>query len=300
MTADIHTVDLELMGAAGVVASYVISSSDGLIVVDCGPGSTLENLYTGVTRLGFQPGEIRHLLLTHIHLDHAGGAGRLARETGANVYVHRHGAPHLLRPERLMESATRIYGPLMETLWGAFEPVPEAQLQILNGGETLQIGDLELEAVYTPGHAIHHLTYGLDGQVFCGDVGGVRLQGAEYVIAPTPPPDIDLDAWRESLSKLRALEPRCLYPTHFGAHEDVRLHLTNLERSLDQLEAISLETMRAGGDRDAIAKNIEAMAVTEIQDRALEMKYSLSTPYTMAADGLMRYWTKRHPEALTA
>jgi glyoxylase-like metal-dependent hydrolase (beta-lactamase superfamily II) len=295
---NVHTVDLELMGAAGVVAAYVIPSSDGLIVVDCGPGSTLTTLYVGVSKLGFHPQDIRHLLLTHIHLDHAGGAGRVARDTGATVYVHRHGSSHLLRPERLLESATRIYGAMMQPLWGAFEPVSETQLQVLEGTETLRIGGLEVNAVYTPGHAIHHIAYAVDGHVFSGDVGGVRLQGSSYVVAPTPPPDIDFPAWRDSLRKLRDLEPRVLYPTHFGAHHDVALHLEHLERSLDGLEALSLEVMRAGGGRDEIARGIGGQARSEIGDSALEQRYALSTPYEMAADGLMRYWTKKRPDAL--
>jgi glyoxylase-like metal-dependent hydrolase (beta-lactamase superfamily II) len=295
---EVHTVDLELMGAAGVVAGYVIPTSDGLIVVDCGPGSTLPKLYAGLKELGFEPQDVRHLLLTHIHLDHAGGAGALAAVSGATVYVHRHGASHMLRPERLMESATRIYGALMETLWGVFQPVPEAQLHVLEGTETLHIGGLEIRAVYTPGHAIHHIAYGMEGHVFCGDVGGVRLQGSTHVVAPTPPPDIDFNTWRESLSKLRALNPIRLYPTHFGMHADVNLHLQNLELSLDTLEALSLRVMRTGGGRDEIAAEIGRIAAERLQNSEMETKYALSTPYTMAADGLMRYWTKKHPERL--
>ena len=295
---EVHTVDLELVGAAGVVAAYVIPTSDGLVVVDCGPGSTLPKLYAGLERLGFTLRDVKHVLLTHIHLDHAGGAGALAVASGATVYVHRHGAAHMLRPERLMESATRIYGALMEPLWGAFQPVPEAQLQILEGTETLHVGGLEIRAVYTPGHAIHHIAYEVDRHVFCGDVGGVRLHGSTHVVAPTPPPDIDLGAWRESLQKLRDLEPRILYPTHFGMHEDVNLHLQNLELSLDTLEGLSLRVMRAGGGRDEIASEIGRLTAERLQNNDMEMKYALSTPYTMAADGLMRYWLKKHPERL--
>jgi glyoxylase-like metal-dependent hydrolase (beta-lactamase superfamily II) len=138
----------------------------------------------------------------------------------------------------------------------------------------------------------------VDGHVFCGDVGGVRLQGSTHVVAPTPPPDIDFGAWRESVEKLRALEPRMLYPTHFGMHEDVGLHLQHLELSLDTLEALSLRVMREGGGRDEIAAEIGRMTADRLQNAEMETKYALSTPYTMAADGLMRYWTKKHPERL--
>ncbi len=294
----VHTADLELMGAPGVVAAYLIPSSDGLIVVDCGPGSTLPKLRSAVSSLGYDAADIRHILLTHIHLDHAGGAGQLALETGATVYVHQRGAVHLLNPARLMQSATQIYGAMMDTLWGAFLPVSEAQLQPLEGGETLRLGNLEICVAYTPGHAVHHLTYALDGHVFCGDVGGVRLQGSPYLIAPTPPPDIDLELWRESISKLRSLEPHTLYPTHFGAHLDAAAHLTKLEASLDALESLSLEVLRAGGGRDEIAARIGEHARLELNNSTFETKYALSTPYPMAADGLMRYWKKYHPHRL--
>ena len=294
----VHTADLELMGAPGVVAAYVIPSSDGLVVIDCGPGSTLATLRSAISSLGYETSDIRHILLTHIHLDHAGGAGQLALETGAFVYVHSRGAAHLLNPTRLMQSATQIYGAMMETLWGAFLPVSEAQLQPLEGGETLRLGEFEIRVAYTPGHAVHHLTYALDGHVFCGDVGGVRLQGSPYLIAPTPPPDIDLELWRESINKLRSLEPHTLYPTHFGAYSDVASHLNKLEASLNALEALSLEVLRAGGGRDEIAARIEQHARLELNDSTFETKYALSTPYPMAADGLLRYWKKHHPDRL--
>ena len=294
----VHTADLELLGAPGVVAAYVIPSSDGLIVVDCGPGSTLPTLRSAVSRFGYDVADIRHILLTHIHLDHAGGAGQLSLETGATVYVHQRGAAHLLNPARLMQSATQIYGAMMDTLWGAFLPMSEAQLQPLEGGETLRLGDLEIRVAYTPGHAVHHLTYATHGHVFCGDVGGVRLQGSPYLIAPTPPPDIDLEMWRESINKLKSLEPHTLYPTHFGAHFDASAHLTKLEASLDALEMLSLEVLRAGGGRDEIAQAIEQHAKLELNDPMFEMKYALSTPYPMAADGLLRYWKKHHPDRL--
>ena len=294
----VHTADLELMGAPGVVAAYVIPSSDGLVIVDCGPGSTLPKLRSAVSHLGYDVADIRHILLTHIHLDHAGGAGQLALETGAFVYVHQRGAAHLSNPARLMQSATQIYGAMMETLWGAFLPVSDTQLQALEGGETLRLGDFELRVAYTPGHAVHHLSYALDGHVFCGDVGGVRLQGSPYLIAPTPPPDIDFTAWRESLVKLRSLEPHTLYPTHFGAHVDTVSHLNKLETSLDALEMLSLEVLRAGGGRDEIAARIEQHARLELNDSMFEKKYALSTPYPMAADGLLRYWKKHHPDRL--
>ena len=297
----VHAIDLELMGTPGVVGAYFIPSALGHILVDCGPGATLEKLYAGIKKLGFEPTDIKHLLLTHIHLDHAGAAGRLARELGLRVHVHRHGAGHLLRPERLIESATRVYGAMMDVLWGAFEAVPENQLTILEGGETLNISGLEFQAFYTPGHAIHHLAYFVDDTIFSGDVGGVRLQGSSHVVAPTPPPDIDLEAWRNSITTLRGLNAARILVSHYGEFDNVSDHLDRLERNISHLEQLSLEVLRVGGGREKIAERIEILSGEQIStasDSTMNTRYQLATPYLMAADGLLRYWQRKRPEAL--
>jgi glyoxylase-like metal-dependent hydrolase (beta-lactamase superfamily II) len=290
----VHTIDLELMGLAGTVAAHFIPSKLGHIIVDCGPTSTLPKLKAGIAALGYDFADVKYLLLTHIHLDHAGATGTLAREfPNLHVYVHQHGAGHLKRPERLLESATRIYGAMMQPLWGQFEAVPEDQLVVLEGRETLNIGEFSVQAVYTPGHAIHHLAFAFGNTVFCGDVGGIRLKGAEHVIAPTPPPDIDFVAWHESLAKLRALQPNRLFLTHFGEFNDVEHHLAKLEHSLVFLENMSKQIFAVGGSTEEIAEGIKQYAQTQIQDKDLEKKYELSTPYLMAASGLMRYQKQR-------
>jgi glyoxylase-like metal-dependent hydrolase (beta-lactamase superfamily II) len=293
-TSQIHTIDLELMGSEGVVAAYFIPSSEGHIVVDCGPSSTLPTLRRGVELLGYNFTDVRHLLLTHIHLDHAGAAGTLARELNLQVYVHQRGATHLERPERLLESATRIYGSMMDTLWGRFEAVPKEQMTVLEGEEVLKFDQLEFLALSTPGHAVHHIAYVFDHNIFCGDVGGIRLQGSKHTIAPTPPPDINLVQWRESLEKLRQHKPKRLFPTHFGALEDVAEHLSRLETSLDTLEHLTKTTFASGGDTAALATAIQRMASQQIQDKSLEVKYEMSTPYLMAASGLARYWKSQN------
>ena len=299
--ATIHTIDLEFMGSPEVIASYVIPSDDGLVLVDCGPSSTLANLIAGVTRLGFEPRDIRHVLLTHIHLDHAGAAGTLAREFGAKIYVHKNGAGHMERPEKLIESATRIYGEMMDSLWGKFEPVPSNKLNVLEGGEHLKLAGLEFRALYTPGHAVHHLAYQLEDAVFSGDVGGVRLPGSLHVLAPTPPPDIDLEAWRASLQVLRDCKAPRLFIAHFGQVGDVTAHLDRLETSINELGQLSLEALQHGEDAVGVATHIRENAIAQLRnesDKTLEMRYALATPYQMAADGLVRYWKRKHPELL--
>jgi glyoxylase-like metal-dependent hydrolase (beta-lactamase superfamily II) len=298
----VHVIDLELMGTPGVVGAYFIPSELGHVLVDCGPGATLEKLYAGISRLGFEARDIKHLLLTHIHLDHAGAAGQLARELGLHVYVHKNGAGHMLRPERLIESATRVYGAMMDVLWGTFEAVPENQLTILEGGETLDILGLEYRAFYTPGHAIHHLAYFVGDTIFSGDVGGVRLQGSSHVVAPTPPPDIDLEAWRKSIQTLRGLNASRILVSHYGEFGDMETHWNNLENNISDLEQLSLEVLRVGEGREAIAKRIEILSGEQIStasDSTMNTRYQLATPYLMAADGLLRYWQRKRPEALT-
>jgi glyoxylase-like metal-dependent hydrolase (beta-lactamase superfamily II) len=207
----------------------------------------------------------------------------------------------MLRPERLIESATRIYGAMMDVLWGKFEAVPENQLTILEGGETLNISGLEFKAIYTPGHAIHHLAYFVDDTIFSGDVGGVRLQGSSHVVAPTPPPDIDLEVWRASIKTLRALGAKRILVSHYGEFTDVETHWNNLENNINYLEQLSLEVMRSGGGRDEIAKRIEILSgeqISSVSDSTLPTRYQLATPYLMAADGLLRYWQRKRPEAL--
>jgi glyoxylase-like metal-dependent hydrolase (beta-lactamase superfamily II) len=291
---NIHTIDLELMGSSGTVAAHLIPSKAGHLIIDCGPESTLPKLKAGMAALGYALADVKHILLTHIHLDHAGAAGTLAADLkDLQIYVHKHGANHLKRPERLLESATRIYGAMMQPLWGKFEAVPEEQLVVLEGTESLKIAEFEFQAVYTPGHAIHHLAYAFGTDVFCGDVGGVRLQGAEHVIAPTPPPDIDFSAWHQSLTKLRGLMPKRLFLTHFGEFSDTEYHFAKLEQSLIYLEQMSKSVIESGGTVEQIADGIKEYAIEQLKNKELEKKYELSTPYLMAASGLKRYWTKR-------
>jgi glyoxylase-like metal-dependent hydrolase (beta-lactamase superfamily II) len=172
---------------------------------------------------------------------------------------------------------------MMDTLWGAFEAVPQAQLSVLVGEEVLRFGELEFKAVYTPGHDIHHLAYVLEDGIFCGDVGGVRLQGSHHTIAPTPPPDINLAIWRESVEKLRQHNPKRLFPTHYGQHSDVALHFEKLEQSIVQLEQLSRAHFGRGGDTNSLAQAIQELANSQIQDKALEMKYALSFDSTFLA-----------------
>ncbi len=307
MSISVETLDLEFMGSPEVIASYLIratpdalAAGDGHVIVDCGPGSTVPKLIQRLESVGLAPTDVKHLLLTHIHLDHAGAAGRLAREFGWTVYVHRNGAAHMERPEKLIESATRIYGPMMNVLWGAFEPVPVDKMIVLDGHESLEIAGHTIRPLYTPGHAIHHLAYGLNDCLFTGDVGGVRIPGSSIVNAPTPPPDIDLAAWRESIMLLRTQNAQRVFVTHYGEYQDVPAHLDSLLASIDQLETVSLEVLRSGGGRPELTAAIKRINDEIARDAGSDIakRYELSTPFEMAASGLERYWKRHKPEML--
>ena len=252
------------------------------VLIDPGPMSCLERL---LEALGDE--RPRALLLTHIHLDHAGASGALVRRwPELKVYVHERGARHLIDPARLLESAGRLYGEDMGRLWGtpALIPVPEANLRVLQGGEKLLGG--RFEVAYTPGHASHHVSYLHEGTAFVGDTGGVRITPRTLTLPPTPPPDIDVPAWHESIALLRAWRPRRLAMTHFGASEQVEEQLDELDARLDdwaaRVRSQDLDTFVAGIEEDVL------------RDAGPELlpAYKQAAPPDQMYQGLERYWRK--------
>jgi len=296
----IHRIDLNWNGLPGQVAAYLVDGGAALAVVESGPGSTLPTLLDGVRSLGREPEEITHVLVTHVHLDHAGGAGALLRHAPrARVYVHPRGAPHLLDPSRLLTSAAVLYGDRMDELWGEMAPVPPGRLAVLEDGAEVRLGGRRLVAVDTPGHAGHHHAFHvLDaGLVFTGDVAGIRLGGARYVAAPTPQPEIDLDAWARSLGRLRALRPRMLLPTHFGGVGDAGWHLDELSARLAGWARWTEEQKAAGVSGPALAAALRARATADIVaatgSEETVRAYDVMVPYPMMSAGLERWWAKR-------
>jgi glyoxylase-like metal-dependent hydrolase (beta-lactamase superfamily II) len=218
-----RVIDLMHLGRPRVIGCWQV----GDVLVDPGPESCLPTL---LEALGDE--RPRALLLTHIHLDHAGASGALVRRwPDLEVYVHKRGAPHLVDPSRLMVSASRLYGDDMDRLWGDMTPVPEQNLRVLDQGGTLLGG--RFEYVHTPGHASHHVSYFNDGTAFVGDVGGVRINESSLTVPPTPPPDIDVEAWHKSIERVREWEPERLAMTHFGSSTDVDEQLSEVGRRLD-------------------------------------------------------------------
>jgi len=271
-----RVIDLMHLGRARVIGCWQV----GDVLIDPGPTSCLETLLAAV---GDEPP--RALLLTHIHLDHAGASGSLVRRwPDLEVYVHERGARHMADPSRLIESATRLYGEDMDRLWGDFVAVPEANLRVLSGGETLPGG---FEVAYTPGHASHHVSYLHDGTAFVGDVGGVRIPPSSFVIPPTPPPDIDIEAWHDSIERIIAWRPERLAITHFGAAEDAARHLAEMHRRLDEQAELSRRS-----DRHAFLERI-ALDVAAAGDPETAAAYAQAAPKDQLYAGLERYWRKR-------
>ncbi len=298
-------ISLPFRGEPEIVGSYLFSGRDEIALIDPGPGSMLEAQLAAIREAGFDPADVTHLLLTHIHLDHAGMTGSLLRHMPrATVYVHSKGAPHLIDTSKVIASAERIYGDQMKELWGTIESVPEERLRIIEGDDILTIADRRLEVHYTPGHAVHHVIY-FDvhsGELFCGDVAGVRLQDVDYVRPPTPPPDLDIEAWSESIDKLKRLRPDVLYIAHFGPTRNVTQHLERLRERLYAWGDFVLSAMRDGKSEAEIIELLIAHTEPELQratgDPHSLKRYEIATNYAMTVQGYMRFWTKKHPERL--
>jgi glyoxylase-like metal-dependent hydrolase (beta-lactamase superfamily II) len=291
----IHTLDLNFQGIPATIASYLIPHSQGVILVESGPGSTLPNLETSLAEYGATFRDITHVLLTHIHLDHAGAAGWLARN-GAQIIVHEVGAPHMINPEKLIKSATRIYGETMDSLWGEILPVPEEKINALTGDGELQIGSLQFRHLDTPGHAYHHMAYIFEGTCFSGDVGGVRLPGPPFLRLPTPPPEFHIESWRESINKLKDAAPDQIAPTHFGIFTNADWHLDMLEQTLNDVELWMEATLPIIPEKETLRDPFARWELSRCETAGLDTPklhaYSLAMPLGMGADGIWRYWDK--------
>jgi glyoxylase-like metal-dependent hydrolase (beta-lactamase superfamily II) len=298
LAAGLDYVDLQFLGRPEIIATAILRGVDGVALVDPGPATTLDTLRTALKQKGIDFADIRQLLLTHIHLDHAGATGTLVQENPAiEVFVHERGAPHMSDPARLLASATRLYGEAdMERLWGEFLPVPPGNLHSLKGGERIAAVGRELEVAYTPGHALHHVSY-FDravGIAFVGDTAGIRRGPGSYVMPPTPPPDIDLESWRDSEAKILAWEPDTLFLTHFGPFHGARLHFQQLRENTEQwsrmvkrlLAAASLsEPQRQQTFIDEATRDLRRA----VGDQEAE-QYGRAGRLDYSWQGLARYW----------
>jgi glyoxylase-like metal-dependent hydrolase (beta-lactamase superfamily II) len=274
----LRLIDLNFGGAPHAIGVYLVETTDGLALFDCGPTSTLPALEAGLAEHGVALQDLRHLLLSHIHLDHAGAAGPIVRRhPGLTVWVSEIGAPHLVDPSRLERSARRLYGDLFDPLWGELAAVPEHNVRLAQGDV------LGWESFPTQGHASHHVSYFRDGILLAGDAAGVRMPGVSYVLPVSPPPDIDVEAWHATAAAIRARQPERMALIHFGVHEDVGTHLERLELELDRWAT----RVRDGMGQEEFVAAAQADAG---DDAAL---YDRVAPFWQSWHGMKRYWDQR-------
>jgi glyoxylase-like metal-dependent hydrolase (beta-lactamase superfamily II) len=291
--------DLNFLGVPRIIATVVLHGPGGAALIDPGPSSTLPMLRAGLSKAGLGIGDLRAVLLTHIHLDHAGATGTLLRENPAlKVYVHEKGAPHMVDPEKLIASATRLWGDDMDRLWGEVRPAPSSALVVLKGGEKIIEGGRDLQVAYTPGHASHHVSYfnSDTGIAFVGDTAGIRIQAGGFIMPPTPPPDIDLAAWRDSLQRIGQWRPETVFVTHFGPHQPSATHLAEVAANLELTASLVKASLaRPGGDDDREQWFTEELR-RELRRRMSETEaqaYEVAGPFDLNWRGLARYWRKR-------
>jgi glyoxylase-like metal-dependent hydrolase (beta-lactamase superfamily II) len=298
LTRGLSWVDLEFHGRRQIIATGLVQGRDGVAIIDPGPTTCLPTLELGLQSDGIRWPDVRQILLTHIHLDHAGAAGTIVREhPHVKVLVHERGVKHMADPSRLIESATRIYGDQMEHFWGEFAPVPAGNLVTLTGGERIEAGGRTFDVAYTPGHASHHVSFfdASSGVAFVGDTAGVCINGG-YVLPPTPPPDIDVEGWASSVDRILAWSPGTLMLTHFGPVTAVRPHLATLLQNLDTTAGIALSLLREPGTDEergrAFAERLRHLLRSHMTESEV-MTYVVAAAYEHLFGGLARYWRKK-------
>ena len=286
---------MHFQGITQAIAAFLVESSEGPILIETGPYSTFPHLKQGIEEAGYQIEDIQHVLLSHIHLDHAGAAWAFAKN-GASIYLHPFGAKNMADPSRLMESARRIYQNMMDKLWGEMNSIPEEKLKTIEHEEVLTFGDLSFKAWHTPGHAIHHIAWQLGETIFAGDVAGVKI-GDGPVVAPLPPPDIDIEKWQQSIDLLRSLNVKSFYLTHFGEITNIDEHLKSLEYNIHTQANWIKEHLDKGESLQEMTPKFDKFCVDELIKQGVSkqeaLKYQAANPAWMSVAGLARYWGKK-------
>jgi glyoxylase-like metal-dependent hydrolase (beta-lactamase superfamily II) len=293
---EIYTLDLDFQGVPQTIASYIVVGPKGVVLVETGPQSTLENLLSRLAEHGYSPGDVKQVLVTHIHLDHSGAAGWWAQQ-GAQVYVHHVGAPHLIDPSKLLSSAGRIYGDQFYALWGKTVPAPADQVISVHDGQKINAAGLTFTAWDTPGHAYHHHIYQLEDIAFTGDAAGIQLPGTYFVDLPAPPPEFNQELWLQTLDRMLTLPLKTIYPTHFGKMEDWKTQLKDFGSLIQKNSDFIRKKMEGGLDRDAILAHYQAEHRRRAEAATLSeadiVQYEVANPQHMSVDGILRYWRKK-------
>jgi glyoxylase-like metal-dependent hydrolase (beta-lactamase superfamily II) len=297
LAAGMSYFDARFQGVPHIIAPALLHGPGGAAILDPGPSSTLAAVRAELAAGGMRIADLTAILLTHIHLDHAGATGTLVRENPhIRVYVHEKGAPHMADPAKLLASAARLYGDAMDRLWGAFEPVPREAMVVLHGGERIEAGGRRLDVAYTPGHASHHVSYfsADTGIAFVGDTAGVRLPDA-FVLPATPPPDVDLELWNDSFRIIDAWRPDTLFLTHFGPSSPPRTHLTALRDHLEiaarlveqSLARTESDEAREAWFTDEVRRLLSGLSASDAQ------AYEVAARFDLSWRGLARYFRTR-------
>ncbi|MCY4232119.1 MAG: MBL fold metallo-hydrolase [Bacteroidetes bacterium] len=295
-------VDVRFRGRSNLIACAVLKTNHGLTLIDPGPTTTLPVLEAALVSLGGLSA-VKNIILTHIHLDHAGGVGQLAEMIpGVNVFVHPVGERHLINPERLIQSAQRIYGDQMDELWGAIRPVSNGQVYAVDDDTVIELGGRSLRSCYTPGHASHHMSLIDENErlIYAGDAAGMRIQGADYIIPVAPPPDIDLNLWEQSLMRLEQHKANRLFLTHFGVIDSAREHIKAMRQRLHSWGDVVLRSLNDDSKSDIL--HAEEFHDSEMIQMRSKTKESFQEPYNYMGQpreswvGLARYWRKKNAQ----
>jgi glyoxylase-like metal-dependent hydrolase (beta-lactamase superfamily II) len=301
-----HTItalDTNWAGRPRSVAAALLESDGHRAIIDPGPASTAATVREQLRARGLSIADLDAILLTHIHLDHAGATGTLVAENPRlAVYVHQNGAPHMIDPAKLLASARRLWPDDLDWLFGNTLPVPRENLRILQGGETLTLGTRKLDVVYTPGHALHHVSYfdSAEGTAFVGDTTGIRIQDHSYILPATPPPDIDLGVWDSSFAAILEREPSRLFLTHYGFSDHPKEHIPEFREILHRWAALTATLLESAPDQDAALQSFVAATQAETEQHlgAAEAEHYLFTgSLNLSFLGLARYQRKRQEAA---
>jgi len=297
----IHVLDTKHLDRPGIIAATALETDDGIALFDTGAAATFNNNSAAMRAAGFSPNDVRHVFLSHIHLDHAGAAWCFA-EQGATIHVHPRGARHLVDPSKLMESATRIFGDDMGKLWGEMRPIPADKVKVTDDRTAVRVGQFEVRSLDTPGHASHHNIYHWDDNIFGGDVAGVRLDDGPPV-PPFVPPELHIESWLESIERMRALQMTRLCLPHFGLVEgDLAAHCDALAERVQRWANWFRDELRKGRKESELIPDFAQYEARDIMesgaadDRVAD--YETADPSFMAVTASIRYWQKFHPEML--
>jgi len=291
----VKIIDIKFQGIKSAIACFLIDSGEGLIMIETGPSNVYNNIKINLEKEGYNIKEIKHVFVTHIHLDHSGGAWRFA-ENGAKIYVHPQGADHLIDPQKLIKSATKIYGDKMDTLWGEIKGINKNNIKKVEHKEKIKIGNTTIKSIHTPGHANHHIAWKINNSIFAGDVAGAKIKDGP-VLPACPPPEVDLEKWHKSLNLIIEEKADTLYLTHFGKSTEVLNHISEMKNILKDW-AYWIKEKKSKYDNiedltEAFNKYVYNFLKNKAQldEKLIDQYYAANPPY-MSVAGLVRYWDK--------